>query len=69
MLAATVREEIFAEGEDGAPGMEGLGGLDRATRREVFVGTMRRVVLPGLRRFGVDTRLAAEWLDERCPAR
>jgi hypothetical protein len=68
MLAATVREEIFAEGEDCAPGIEGLGGLDRPTRRDVFVGTMRGVVLPGLQRFGVDTRLAEEWLDEKLGA-
>ena len=68
MLAATVREEIFEAGDPPSPtpdALVGLGGLDRRTRRDIFVATMRGVVLPGLRRFDVDTRLAEEWLEER----
>ncbi len=71
MLAATVHEELFAEpsGDDGvAQVVAGLGGLTRRQRRSVFLGSMEEVVLPGLRRFGVDTGPAAGWLRGRMAA-
>jgi hypothetical protein len=68
MLAHTVSEEIFdtAPADDPvAEGLAGLGGLPRHSRRDIFVGAMQGVVLPGLARFGVDTRAAAHWLDRK----
>jgi hypothetical protein len=63
MLAATVDDEIFADGT--GQDLGGLGGLARPTRCRIFVETMREVVFPGLRRFGVDTMAAEQWLRSR----
>ncbi|WP_434048570.1 MULTISPECIES: ferritin-like domain-containing protein [Sorangium] len=67
MLAGTVHEEVFSSGaehpEQGA--LSGLGALGRGERRRIFDETMRLVVLPGLRRFGIDTGRGEQWLAER----
>lgn len=65
MLAATVDEEIFAPGSARDDDLGGLGGLSRATRHRIFTESMREVVFPGLRRFGVDTAAAEQWLRSR----
>jgi hypothetical protein len=65
MLAATVDEEIFGEGTAPGDDLAAWGGLPRATRCEIFVGTMRDVVFPGLRRFGVDTAAGEQWMRSR----
>jgi hypothetical protein len=65
MLAATVHEEIFAETSAQTPAaraLEGLGGLCRRTRCDLFVGTMEGVVFRGLERFGVRTDAGRHWL-------
>lgn len=68
MLAHTVHEEIFAEGDDelAAP-LAGLGGLPRSRRCAVFVQCMRDVVFPGLRVHGIDTAAGESWLAARVP--
>lgn len=68
MLSATVRDELFHE--DDAPSdaaLDGVGGLSRTHRRDIFAATMQDVVFPGLRRFGVPTDEAERWLDRRLP--
>lgn len=65
MLAATVHEELFGAPEPdpaAAVRLEGLGGLRRRTRCDVFVGTMEGVVFRGLERFGVRTDAGRHWL-------
>ena len=65
MLAATVHEELFGPPEpdaEAAARLEGLGGLRRRTRCDVFVGTMEGVVFRGLERFGVRTDAGRHWL-------
>jgi hypothetical protein len=68
MLAATVNEEIFdLDDAEADVATTGLGGLVRSSRRSIFVDTMRDVVFPGLQQFGVDTKAARSWLDDRRP--
>jgi hypothetical protein len=67
MLAGSVDEDLFGEGdadhEDEA--LLALGVLPHATKRELFVGAIEEVVLPGLSRAGVDTGAAGAWLASR----
>jgi hypothetical protein len=65
ILAATVDEEIFAEGTGPGDDLGALGGLSRATRYAIFTSTMREVVFPGLQRFGVPVTAADAWLRSR----
>lgn len=71
MLRDTASEELFGDAPDPphASALAGLGGLPRGTRCRIFASTMREVVFPGLRRHGLDTRLAQRWLDARVPSR
>jgi hypothetical protein len=67
MLAGTVNEELFIERE-ALPieePLSGLGSLTRHHRVEIFADAMRKVVFPGLQRYGVDTAQGASWLDSR----
>lgn len=67
MLAGTVAAEVLfsAEAEDPAQdALSGLGALARGESRRIFSETMRLVVFPGLRRFGVETARAEAWLGE-----
>ncbi|WP_437282279.1 ferritin-like domain-containing protein [Sorangium sp. So ce375] len=69
MLAGTVHEELFSSRAEHPEqdALSGLGALDRAERRRIFDETMRLVVFPGLRRFGIDTGRGEQWLTERLP--
>ena len=64
MLAGTVSEELFEEGETRAESVEldGLGVLNRAERFDIFQSTMVNVVFPGLERYEVDTHFGRAWL-------
>jgi hypothetical protein len=66
MLAGTVDPGLFYRNGDGEPlGAAELlrhGVLQRARKREIFVGTLERVVFPGLERFGIDVGPARAWL-------
>ncbi|KIG15514.1 hypothetical protein DB30_05537 [Enhygromyxa salina] len=59
--------ELFADGPGAGDQLDGLGGLPRAIRRQVFVECMTEVVFPGLRHSGVDTRAAQAWMDQPAP--
>jgi hypothetical protein len=67
MLAGSADEDLFLpvtpEREDEA--LVALGVLPHATRRELFLGTIDEVVLPGLERAGVDVAEARGWLAAR----
>jgi rubrerythrin len=67
MLAGTVDEGLFGPppSDEDPDGLLRLGVLPHARKREVFVGTLSTVVLPGLERFGVDARPARAWLSQR----
>jgi bacterioferritin (cytochrome b1) len=67
MLAGTVSEELFASWAEHPAQvvLSGLGALDRADRRRIFCESLTQVVFPGLRHFGIDTRLGENWLAER----
>ena len=67
MLAGTVQDELFGtSAEHGASeALNGLGALDRSSRRRIFEGSLRLVVFPGLKRFGVDITAGERWLEER----
>ena len=67
MLAGSADDDLFDEGdpdhEDVA--LLPLGVLPHATKRELFLGALDEVVLPGLARAGVDTAAASAWLAAR----
>jgi hypothetical protein len=67
MLAGSADDDLFGEGdpdhEDEA--LLALGVLPHATKRELFLGAVEEVVLPGLARAGVDTAAASSWLASR----
>jgi hypothetical protein len=71
MLAGSADDDLFDEGdpdhEDEA--LLALGVLPHATKRELFLGAVEEVVLPGLARAGVDTAAASGWLASRRGAR
>lgn len=69
MLRGTVEEELFLTAPEPprALVLAGLGALDRPTRLAVFTATLRDVVFPGLRRFGVDTGPGEHWLASKLP--
>lgn len=66
MLRGTVREDLFApqsvRGDEGV--MAQFGTLPLDCRRATFLAAMREVALPGLAYHGVDTTLAATFLDQ-----
>lgn len=64
MLSGTVGDELFRASDEPEELLE-HGVLPRARKREVFVGALEEVVLPGLRRFGIDVAPARAWLAER----
>ena len=70
MLAGTVDDGLFADarGEEPAEELMRHGVLPHARKREIFVGTLRDVVFPGLEKFGIDTAPARSWLDARTTA-
>ena len=63
-LELTIDDELFAAGS-GDSGLNGLGALDRGTRRALFVETLDEVVFPGLEKFGVDAEAVRQWLQGR----
>ena len=67
MLSGTVSDELFAAGEEEAEAAELLrhGVFPRARKREIFVGALREIILPGLEQFGVDAAPARAWLAAR----
>jgi rubrerythrin len=67
MLAGTVSEDFFAPAAAGRDDdlLLRLGVLPHVKKQEVFLGTLREVVLPGLERHGVDPGPALRWLDAR----
>jgi rubrerythrin len=66
MLSGAVDERVFSAADDEI-GDELLrhGVLPLSRKREIFVGTLAEVVLPGLEQFGIDTAPARAWLDAR----
>jgi hypothetical protein len=64
MLDGTVEPGLFGTADDDPEDEELLrhGILPSARKREVFVGTLEAVVLPGLERFGVDPAPGRAWL-------
>ncbi|PRQ04998.1 ferritin-like domain-containing protein [Enhygromyxa salina] len=65
MLRGTLdTPELFADGPGAGDQLDGLGGLPRANRREIFVQCLTEVVFPGLAHSGVDTSAAQAWLDQ-----
>jgi hypothetical protein len=69
MLAGTVDDTLFADAaeEEPADALMRHGVLPQARKREIFVGTLRDVVFPGLEKFGIDLGPARAWLDARAP--
>ncbi|HWE24907.1 MAG TPA: ferritin-like domain-containing protein [Myxococcales bacterium] len=67
MLAGSVDETLFspAVSLDESDGLLAHGVLPAARKREVFLGTLEEVVLPGLKKFGIDVQPARAWLAER----
>jgi hypothetical protein len=70
MLAGTVDDGLFADagGEEPPEELMRHGVLPHARKREIFVGTLRDVVFPGLEKFGIDATPARAWLDARTGA-
>ncbi|HEU0030157.1 MAG TPA: ferritin-like domain-containing protein [Kofleriaceae bacterium] len=66
MLKGTVREDLFKPvpivGDELT--MQKYGTLPVAGRRQAFLDGMREVLIPGLDPHGIDTSLAAQFLDE-----
>jgi hypothetical protein len=64
MLAGTIDEGLFRRppADEDPEGLMRLGVLPLAKKREVFLGTLEQVVLPGLEKFGVDPGPARQWL-------
>ena len=60
-----MRADLPPEADDTGTWTAGVGGLPRATRRAIIEAAARQIVLPGLKRFGVDTGPARGWLDAR----
>jgi hypothetical protein len=71
MLSGTVSGELFTPGDEEMESAELLrhGVLPRARKREIFVGALEEIVLPGLERFGVDSAPARAWLAARLHSR
>ena len=67
MLSGTVDNALFAKADPGLERRDLLrhGVLPLSQKREIFVGTLRGVVLPGLEKFGIDTGPAHAWLSAR----
>lgn len=67
MLAGAAAEGLFsaADAEAESPELLRHGVLPHSTKKRIFVGTLEGVILPGLERFGIDTRPARAWLQER----
>jgi Rubrerythrin len=67
MLAGAAAEGLFsaADAEAESPDLLRHGVLPHSTKKRIFVGTLEGVILPGLDRFGIDTRPARAWLQER----
>lgn len=70
MLTGSVDGALFSASEppDQADDLLRHGVFPPARKREVFVGTLEEVVLPGLEKFGVDVGPARAWLAERLRA-
>ena len=64
MLAGTIDENLFAAPpvDEHPERLLRLGVLPLEKKREVFLGTLEQVVLPGLEKFGVDPGPARAWL-------
>ncbi len=67
MLSGTAAEGLFtaADAELESPELLRHGVLPHSTKREIFIGTLEGVVLPGLEKFGIHTGPARAWLAER----
>ena len=67
MLSGTVAGGLFedADADLESPELLRHGVLPHSTKREIFVGTLEGVVLPGLEKFGIDAGPARAWLEER----
>jgi hypothetical protein len=67
MLAGAAAEGLFSavDAEAESPELLRHGLLPHSTKKRIFVGTLEGVILPGLDRFGIDTRPARAWLQER----
>jgi rubrerythrin len=67
MLSGAVDERIFSAAAEERDSGELLrhGVLPVARKREVFLGTLEQVVLPGLERFGIDAAPARAWMEAR----
>ena len=67
MLAGSVEDALFAPADPERESADLLrhGVLPHSQKREVFVGTLESVVLPGLEKFGVDPGPARAWLSAR----
>jgi rubrerythrin len=67
MLSGTVDAFLFAAADPGLEKRELLrhGVLPHSQKREIFLGALRGVVLPGLEKFGIDTGPARAWLSAR----
>jgi rubrerythrin len=67
MLSGAVDERIFSSPDDerGSDELLRHGVLPLARKREIFLGTLHEVVLPGLEQFGIDSAPALAWLAER----
>ena len=67
MLSGSIDAALFgvAEGEPSAAELLRHGVLPRSQKRDVFVGALEGVILPGLERFGIDAAPARAWLAAR----
>jgi len=64
MLAGTIDEGLFGPSppDEDPEALLRFGVLPLARKREVFLGTLEQVVLPGLEKFGVDPEPGRTWL-------
>lgn len=67
MLSATVPPSLFTPRPEHPleSDLSGLGALEHAERRRIFIASMREIVFPGLEHFGIDTAAAHAWLAPR----
>jgi hypothetical protein len=62
MLAGTLTDQFSEAPADEPLELLRYGILPRAKKREVFVGALEEVILPGLAQFGIDVTPARAWL-------
>jgi hypothetical protein len=70
MLSGAVDDRLFtAPDEPESSELLRHGVLPASRKREIFLGTLHEVVLPGLEQFGIDTAPARAWIAIRATPR